>query len=319
MTLAFFFGTHQFNYKPKGVLDFYESHPAVRESYRQAAEWTGIGTDALLHQTGFEDDEQLRLSASAVALAAAMLGIHDVLRESGIRPAVVGGLSLGGIVSGCVAGSIGRQDLIDLLFHSQHVPEATEGARVQGFASAFLPLDFDASFYYGEKREGVYLAGDLGHDVTGSCRILLLSGYRDALDRLAAECPPGSILVSPESSAAIHSPLHREAGELFRQRVDAIEVADPQLPVASCLERRQLRTGAEVRDMMVRNMVEPVDLGGLTEEMAAHGVRLGLVLGPSLIKDVIRFPFPMVHVDSPEGIAEAVAALFEFGVELPAG
>ena len=52
-------------------------------------------------------------------------------------------------------------------------------------------------------------------------------------------------------------------------------------------------------------------------EMAAHGVRLGLVLGPSLIKDVLKFPFPMVHVDSPEGIAEAVAALFEFGVELP--
>lgn len=319
MSLASIFGTNLFNYQPGGVIDFYESFPAVREIYGQAAEWTGVDVEVLLHQNGEKaaGDEQLRLQAGSVALAAAQLGIHDVLAEKGIRPALVGGLSLGGMVSSCVAGVLSRRELIELLFSSQHLPASPAATRREGVASAFLPLDYDPEFYYGESREGVYLGSDFGCDATGACRVVLLTGYRDALEKLAAEVPPGSVVVSDDGNIAVHSPLRRAARDLISDRVAAIDFADPVLPLCSCLEERTLKSAGEAREMFVRNVVEPVSTVHLTEEMRRHGTRLGLVIGPSLIKDLLQFPFPVVYVDSPQALPAAVAAIFEHAVELP--
>jgi [acyl-carrier-protein] S-malonyltransferase len=317
VTLASVFGTNLFHYQPDGVIEFYESYSAVREIYEQAAEWTGFDVEALLHQRGFEHDPQLRLQAGSVALAAAQLGIHDVLAEKGIRPHVVGGLSLGAMVSSCVAGSLGRRELVELLVTSQHLPESAEEDRAEAVASAFLPLDFDPDFYYGEQREGVFLGSDFGRDVTESCRVILLSGYRDALEKLASEVPPGQVVVNDEAGVAVHSPLRREAADLTERQVAGIDFRDPDMPLCSCLEERTLGSAGEVAELFVRNVVEPVSTVHLTGGMQRHGAQLGLVIGPSQIRDLLKFPFPVVYVDSPKAIAEAVAAIFELGVELP--
>lgn len=317
MTLASIFGTNLFHYQPDSVIEFYDTCPEVRTVYRQAAESTGLDIDTLLHQKGLEDDDQRRLQAGSVALAAVQLGIHDVLARKGVRPGVVGGLSLGGMVSSCVAGCLTRPELFRLLLRSQHLPESADPDRAEAVASGFLPLDFDPDWYYGEGREGVHLGSDFGVDASGSCRVVLLTGYREALERLASEVPTGSVVVNDEGRIAVHSPLRRTAEKLIRQQVSEIEFAGPGLPLCSCLEHRTLRSADEVSEMFCRNVVEPVSTVCLTEEMARHGARLGLLLGPSLIKDLLTFPFPVVYVDSPAAVAEAVAAIFEFGVELP--
>lgn len=85
MTLASIFGTDVLRYQPDGVIEFYDVYPAVRDSYEQAAEWTGLDAKALLHQQGIDGDEQLRLRAVSIALAAAQFGIHDALGDRARR------------------------------------------------------------------------------------------------------------------------------------------------------------------------------------------------------------------------------------------
>jgi [acyl-carrier-protein] S-malonyltransferase len=316
VALASIFGTNLFHYEPDGVVEFYEAYPAVRDSFARASRWTGLDVEPLLYQNGTYENESERIQAVSVGLAAAQLGIQDVLVEKGLRPDVVGGLSLGGLVGSCVAGAVEREDLMRLLVASDHNPERPDANRAEGLAACYLGLDFEPDHYYGDKREGVFLSADFGCDAEGRVRIAMLSGYRDALEKLAAEVPEGLVNVTEGADLAVHSPLREHSRDLLRAQVAPIGFADPQLPLCSCLEQRTLRTAEEVREMFADNVVKPISLVHLNEEMRLHATELALVVGPSPVMNVLRYPFPTVFVESPAAVPQAVAAVFEHGVRL---
>lgn len=318
MALASIFGTNLFQYQPDGVIEFYDAHEEVRESFRQASAWTGIDVEPLLKQNGSYEDDVERIRVVSVGLAAAQLGIQDVLVAKGLHPEMVGGLSLGGLVGSCVAGAVDRRELMELLTHGQHQPQGLDGEqpRQEGIAAAYLSLDHDPEHYYGEQREGVHLGADFGCDAEGRIRIVLLSGYRDALEKLAAEEPEGVINVTDGADHAVHSPLRAEAREASRPSIEKLTFSDPSLTVCSSLERRTLTRADEIRDMFVDNVSSTISVVHLTEEMKAHRARLGLVIGPSPVMNALQYPFPVVFVDRPQAVSQAVAAVFEHGVRL---
>lgn len=316
MTLASVFGTNLFHYDPKGVVEFYEEFPAVRASFEQASRWTGLGVEPLLYQNGAYDNETGRIRAVSVGLAAAQFGIQDVLVEKGLRPDVVGGLSLGGLVSSSVAGAIERRDLMRTLMAADHETAPSGEDRPEGIAAAYLGPDVDPHRYYGEGRDGVFLSADFGLDAQGRVRIVMLSGYRDALEKLAAEEPEGMVNVTPGADLAVHSPLREPLRELTRARIAGTPFQDPRLPLCSCLEQRTLGSAEEVRDLFVDNVARPISLVHLTAELRRHGTRLALVVGPSPVMNALQYPFPTVFVDSPAAVPQAVAAVFEHGVRL---
>lgn len=319
MALASIFGTNLFQYQPDGVIEFYDAYEAVRESFRQASEWTGLDIEPLLKQNGTYEDDGQRIRAVSVGLAAAQLGIQDVLRDKGLRPDMAGGLSLGGLVGSCVAGAVGRRELMELLTRGQHRPQQQpehEERRVEGIAAAYLALDHDPDHYYGEQREGVFLGADFGCDAGGKIRIVLLSGYRDALEKLAAQEPEGVVNVTEGADHAVHSPLREAAREASRPHIEKLPFQDPSLTLCSCLEQKTLTRADEVRDMFVDNVAKPISVVHLTQEMKRHRAQLGLVIGPSPVMNALQYPFPVVFVDSPQAVSQAVAAVFEHGVRL---
>lgn len=314
MALASLFGTNLFQYEPDGVIEFYEACPEVREVFAQAAAWTGLDERELLRQDGEYPDTMRRLQVVSVGLAAAQLGIQDVLTARGLRPAVVGGLSLGGLVSSAVAGAISRRDLMNMLLRGEH--QAVSGGPEEGLASAYLTPGTDPGEFLAG-RDGVFLSSDFGHDATGRVRIVMLAGHRVALEKLAAEEPGGMITVTPDADVAVHTPLRAEQREQSRAYVDTLEFTDPVLPLCSCLEQKTLTTAAEVHDLFVDNVVEPISLVHVNNELARHGTQLALVVGPSPVMNALRYPFPTVFVDRPAAVPRAIAAIFENGVPLP--
>ncbi|MEZ0095637.1 acyltransferase domain-containing protein [Streptacidiphilus sp. EB129] len=308
MSTAFVLGQKNLTYDPAGLVALYESYPAVRDSYAQAADWSGHQVQDLLHKRA--DDKGLSLVTS-VGLTAAMLGIADVLAEQGVLPGTVGGLSLGALTAAAVAGALPRREVVRLLCDTDasDVPESPE--HPEGCVAAVLPLGQSVEGFYGT-RPGVWFSGDFGMHVSGAFRMVLLSGHREALDRLAAEHPPEYFVFS-EEPIAVHSPLRHRARDITARLTAGIEFGDPAVPLCSSLEERTLFTGAEVRSMVARNVVEPVHTDRLAREMRRQGARLGLVLGPTLPRDAFEFPFPVVHIEAPEDVAAAVAAVTEHG------
>lgn len=317
MALASIFGTNQFRYEPGGVIEFYDQFAAVRESFAQASAWTGLDVEALVRQNGDYDDEVRRL-AVAVGLAAAQLGIQDLLAEKGLRPHMAGGMSLGGMVASCIAGACERRELMGLLMRGELRPlqpeTAGEPEREEALASVYLGPDDDPADLCAD-RDGVYLSCDFGWDKDRRVRIAMLSGYRDALEKLSAETG-GLVSVTEGTDVAEHSPLRAGAQEVTRGHIAAMPFTNPALTLCSSLEQKTLTRADEVREMFTDNVVAPISLVHLTQEMERRGARLGLIVGPSPSLDAMHYPFPVVIVDSPGAVSRAVAAVFEHGISL---
>ncbi|MET7424049.1 hypothetical protein [Dactylosporangium sp. NPDC005555] len=322
MSLAFIFGTNLLNYDPRGIMEFHAANPAMQKVYDNVSAWTGLDLDLLLRRRDDDqDDMEARSRHGSVALAAAMVGIHDVLATQGIHPAAVGGLSLGSMVSSSLAGALPRKDLFDLLMRMDHVGPRDPGGPAEGVAVAFLPVDQDEALLIEPKRDGVWLAGDFGTHPTGTFRILLLSGYREALEALAAEYTAsgglGQVQMQEANSVAVHTPLRQAVADSIAAIAPGAGLGTPVLPLCSSLEPRTLTSAAEVADMFSRNAVETIRIDDMSAEMHRHKTRVGLVLGPSLPRGWIGFPFPVVHVESPADLPEVMAAIFDNGVVLP--
>ncbi|MGW0828504.1 ACP S-malonyltransferase [Streptomyces sp. NPDC002845] len=297
-------------------LEMYRAHSVMRDLYEQVSAWTGLTVGQILEEELPEPQEE-RQSAGTIRETALALGIHDVLAEQGLRPAVLGGLSLGAMTASCLAGAIGRRELFEMLAHARHTPELPAEEPEQGLALAFAPADGDlAAAYRGEGRAGVHLSGDFGPTADGAMRILMLSGERTALDALAADLPPGTVAPLPDRPIAVHSPLRRHFREFMAPYIDAMPFKAPEVPLVSCLERKTLTSADEVRDLFDRNSTDPISLVDVCEEMKDQGVRLGLIMGGSIPDGILRFPFPVVHVDKPEHIQQVLNSAYEFGIDL---
>ncbi|GAA1539883.1 hypothetical protein GCM10009827_069020 [Dactylosporangium maewongense] len=312
MSLAFILGQKNLAYDPTGLIALYERHQAVRDSYDRAAQWTGIDV-ALLLRTA--DDATQRSRTTSIGLAAAMLGIADLLGEHGVHPAMVGGISLGAMVSGALSGAVAREDVIGLLGHTDGDQRPDRDELPEGCVAAVLPLGQTYESFYGT-RPGVWFAGDFGMHTSGAFRMLLLSGYRDALDELATGYPPEYFVFS-EETVAVHSPLRHRARDVLARIAADIEFTVPAVPMCSSLEPRVLHSADQVRSEFSRNVVEPIRADHLTGQMRRLGARLGVILGPTLPRDGFEFPFPVVYVDAPDDIDQVVAAVREHDVLLP--
>ncbi|WP_432003539.1 ACP S-malonyltransferase [Streptomyces sioyaensis] len=315
--LAFLCGTDLDTYDPSGLAALYDSSPVLRHRYQKVADWTGVDAERLLGRGRGRGGARERALIGRLALATAMLGIHDVLAVHKIRPGVLGGLGIGAMVASALAGALPREALIRTLADGA----ATGGPDGAGaVALAFLPAGEDPEWYRGAVHGGIRCGGALGRDTSGTYRVVLLTGDGEALARLAAEAPEGAVRIGQGNRVTVHGPLVGAAHARMRRVVSGLPFTAPTVPLCSALEAKTLRTADEVGELFLRNGVQPAELDVLTAEMQAHGTRLGLVLGPSLPRNLLRFPFPVVPVESPADIAQAISAILEFGVEMaPAG
>ncbi len=311
MTLGYFFGGGV-SAEPAGQ-EFYECSPAMRTWSDQVADWTGLAL-ADLFTVSDEGDPRFRHLARVRQVVVAV-GIADVLAEAGIRPALIGGASTGGMISACLAGAVSRRDLIGLLMRMRDEPAPPDG-RDQAVAIAVVPADADADWYYGDQRPGVYLGVHAGDLKEGNLRLLVLSGYTSALEELAAQAPPGAVTVVRLFNA-VHSPLQQYFADFLEPYVRAMDFRAPRIPLMSCLERKVLTSAVDVEDLFRRNPVAQVSMRHVTDEMAANGTELGIVPGPSVPAGILAFPFPVVHVQQPSDIAKAAAALYELDIRIP--
>lgn len=313
MTLAFICGTDLVGHDPSGVSAFHADSPVVRHRYAKVAMWTGLSAEVLL-SAGEGADPATRRKARRVALATSMLAIHDVLAVHGIRPRVIGGVGTGALVGAALARSLAMRDLFELLARDA---DGTGRALADesGAALAFLPAARDPEWYVRAGDDGVRDAGSLGLADSGRHRVVLLTGDRDRLVRLVAEAPRGAVRICDGSDGVgVHGPATAPEQEVAPPGLSRGDFAVPVVPLCSPAQQRTLTTADEVYGLFAQPAARRVDLDVLARELYAGGIRLGLVLGPSLPRNLLRFPFPLVHVEAPRDIGDAVSAIFELGV-----
>lgn len=84
-------------------------------------------------------------------------------------------------------------------------------------------------------------------------------------------------------SGAFHSPLMEPAATGLREKLEAIDLRDPDYPVVSNVTAAPVSTGAEARDLLVRQLTSPVRWAKSVEAMVQAGVGRFLELGPGTV------------------------------------
>lgn len=308
--------------EPPGTA-LYERYPLMRDWSDQVEQWSGLSMEQLWQAKLTPRDDADHASKSElrhiaeVRQALLALGIADILAEQGIRPDLLGGISLGWMISACMAGALTREELFAMLRFNSRQPMAAPGEPDRAVAVALLDVDADLDWYCGPDRPGVYFASDVGgRFADGKHQVCMFSGYVDALRELAAEAPAGQVNVYTALGGG-HTPLQKYYASLVQPYLDKIPFRKPHTPVVSALlEGRAITTVEEVRAEFSANMVTPAYLEYVKNSLAERGTELMLVLGVSAPVAMFTWPCPALCVSSPEEIEQAAATVFDMGIEL---
>lgn len=336
MALGYFFGIGGIAVEPVGT-DFYDQYDVMRNWCAQVQSWTGFELRSLFAEdyktsiaSGSLDGSREPADLSTrpgfmhrgfIRQVVHAIGICDILAEQGIYPDLLAGTSLGGIVAACLAGSIDREDVFQLLACIAKLPLAPEGGPARGVAFAVLPADADIDWYCGESRPNVYVAAD--YELSGDTTVLMLSGYLKDLEALAAEAPSGHVPVVTGAIGGSHCPSQQFMSDLLEPYLDDIKFHDPKIPLlcgiggAQSRTGQQLTTGDEVRKCILANNIEPV--GSVKQIIAAfdkHHVQMGLAIGAALPAGIPPSPFPVLQANAPDDIGQIMTIIYDLGIDV---
>ena len=269
-----------------GMLDAWGDHPALLQTLQEASD--ALGEDmARLIREGPRETLALTTNTQPVMLVAGVAAYRIWRAEGGAEPSVVAGHSLGEYAALVASGVLTLAQATPLVrFRAAAMQEAVPiGA---GAMAAILGLDAaaviagcaeaQASFdpASGEVVEAANFNDSAQTVIAGSkaavdkaCEVLKARGAKRALP-LAVSAP-------------FHSSLMRPAAEKLREKLAAIELGTPAIPVINNIDVTVEVTPDRIRDALYRQAFGPVRWVECVRAIKARGVVTVVECGPGKV------------------------------------
>jgi [acyl-carrier-protein] S-malonyltransferase len=287
--------------------DLYERSSEARALFERADEALGFA----LSRICFEGPEEaLRLTRNTQP--ALLVVSTAACRLLGRDPDAAAGHSLGEYSALVAAGCLSFEDALVLVHKRGRYMQEAVPLGLGAMAAVLGVPGEEVERRLGEVRSGVVEIANWNSDDQ-----TVISGEKAAVDEaLALIKAPRSVLLPV--SAPFHSRLMKPAEERLAADLDAADFADPRFPVVTNVDARPIRTGAEARDALKRQVSRSVLWTRSMDVLRDMGVEACVECGPGkvlagLLKRIARrWPqAPAVHnVEDPEGAEKARAALF---------
>lgn len=268
------------------MLDAWGDHPALLQTLQEASDALGEDVARLIRE-GPRETLALTTNTQPVMLVAGVAAYRIWRAEGGAEPSVVAGHSLGEYAALVAAGVLTLAQATPLVrFRAAAMQEAVPiGA---GAMAAILGLDAaaviagcaeaQASFdpASGEVVEAANFNDSAQTVIAGSkaavdkaCEVLKARGAKRALP-LAVSAP-------------FHSSLMRPAAEKLREKLAAIELGTPAIPVINNIDVTVEVTPDRIRDALYRQAFGPVRWVECVRAIKARGVVTVVECGPGKV------------------------------------
>jgi malonyl CoA-acyl carrier protein transacylase len=218
--------------------------------------------------------------AQPAIYCAALAGYEELLADppqaSPLEPDVMAGHSLGEITALVAAEAIGADDGLRLVVaRGRLMQEAAEHTGDGGMTAVRARADTRDAVAEVAAEADVAIANDNAPDQ------LVLSGAVTALDRAEELLKERGIRGKRLPVAgAFHSPLMEPAVEPFRAVVEGVELAEPRVPVYSCVTAEPFD---DVRERLVQALTRPVRWLEVMRALEARGVTEFVETGPGKV------------------------------------
>ena len=287
--------------------DLYDRSADARALFDKADEVLGFPLSRLMFE-GPEEDLRLTRNTQPALLVASTAACRLLGRD----PAVAAGHSLGEYSALVAAGCLRFEDAV-LLVHKRgrYMQEAVPVGLGAMAAVLGVPGE-EVERRLADIRSGVVEIANWNSDDQ-----IVISGDKAAVEEaLAAIKAPRSVMLPV--SAPFHSRLMKPAEERLAADLDATTFAEPRFPIITNVDARLIRTGAEARDALKRQVSRAVLWTRSMTLLKDLGIEVCVECGPGkvlagLVKRIARgWPQApsLYNVENGEGVEKARAALF---------
>ncbi len=234
--------------------DFYETSKAVRELFELAADAAKLDVKRLIFEGSEDELKQTRNTQIAVALIGAAAAL--CAREHGILPQGAAGFSVGEWPALAEAGVISHADMFRLVGERGRLMD--EAGKRSGGSTMSAVL-----FMAPEAIEKVIADAGLTQVWVANYNSptqSVISGTETDVSaaELALKAAGAKRVVRLKVSGAFHSPIMAYARDGFAEAVADVQFKDPAIELFSNVTGRRIETGAEAKELAVKQIVSPV-------------------------------------------------------------
>ncbi len=265
-----------------GMLDAWGDHPEVTKTLAEASQALGEDIQALIH-AGPKEALDLTTNTQPVMLTAGVACYRAWLAETGLRPAVVAGHSLGEYSALVAAEALSLSDALPLVrFRAQAMQEAVPVG--VGAMAAVLGLDPEAvrlacadaaritgevveAANFNDPRQTVIAGTKAG--VAAACELVKARGAKRALP-LAVSAP-------------FHSSLMRPAAERLKERLVDVALREPSIPLINNVDVAAPSDAASIRDALYRQAFGAVRWVEVVQAISARQLSVIIECGPGKV------------------------------------
>ena len=285
---------------------FHENSEAARSLFARADEALGYSITKLCFE-GPEDELKLTRNTQPALLLVSTVAYSLLGRE----PAIAAGHSLGEYSALVAAGALAFEDALRIVHkRGRYMQDAVPVG--EGAMAAVLGLAHgDLAAALAKVTSGVVQIANWN-----SPEQFVIAGHKAAVEEaLALAKPPRSVMLPV--SAPFHSALMKPAEDRLAADLDAAEFKDPKFPIVTNVDARAIRTGAEARDALKRQVSRPVLWSKSMESLAGEGIEAFVEVGTGkvligLMKRIGKGwpkPFATANAEDMESLAKAAALL----------
>ncbi len=256
------------------------AEPLVEATFAEASAVLGYDLWKLVAEGPAEELNQTHITQPAMLSAG--VAVWRIWQEKGgATPAVMAGHSLGEYTALVAAGAIGFADAVALVeqrgkLMQEAVPAGTGSmAAILGLEDAQV-IDVCASAAQGEVVSAV------NFNANGQ---VVIAGQVAAVERaveLAKEAGAKRAVILPVSVPS-HCALMKPAAEKLAERLAAITINTPQIPVINNADVSKASDADAIRDALVRQLYSPVRWVETITAMADEGVDSLIECGPGKV------------------------------------
>ncbi len=259
-----------------------EKVPAAAELYKQAADILGFDLAKLCFEGPKEELDATNISQPAlfVSSLAALEMVKAEQPELLENVAMTAGLSLGEYTSLVFSGAMSFEDGLKVVKRRGEAMQAAADATPSGMASILL-LDPEKVQEICDQASSVGQLSIANYLCPGN---LVVSGSIEARDKAVelAEAAGGRGIVL-SVAGAFHTSIMEPADQQVGEVLASVEVSAPKIPVVSNVDAKTHESPEEIRELLVKQVLNPVRWEDSIRLMLDSGVEEFYEIGPGKV------------------------------------
>ncbi|MCA9177248.1 MAG: ACP S-malonyltransferase [Planctomycetales bacterium] len=250
----------------------YDQLPAARALFDQANAVLGYDLTTICFEDpdGVLDSTVYSQPALFVSSLAALEKLKADAPEVVAQCAATAGLSLGEYTSMVLAGVMDFETALGVVRERGQAMQDAADATPSGMVS-ILGMELAAVEALCDRcRQPGEVLQVANHLCPGN---IVVSGHNDSCERVAAEAmEAGAMKAVPLAVAgAFHTPIMQPAVERLKEALEAAELSAPKLPVISNVDAKSHDSPEEIRELLIRQVVSPVQWESSMRQLLDNG------------------------------------------------